>query len=468
MINVVLCGGAGARLWPLSRELYPKPFIRFGDGESFLRKAFIRGAHMPQAEGFLVIANREFYFKAAEEYAALHLKLKASFILEPFGRNTGPAIAAAALKACRDSGEETPILVLPSDHLISNQEAFAALVSRGREFADAGRLVTFGITPTAPKTGFGYIEADRERVVRFVEKPSLEKATEYVESGRFLWNSGIFCFRAGVMLAELGRHAPELLRKVEATLAASAVNANGALELDEAAFAQVPDISIDYAVFEKSDKVAVVGCDSIGWNDIGTWTEYCGFAEEVAGGNRVTHPRQALLHDASNCDVNNYNRLVAVLGLENVLIVDTEDALLVADKSRAQDVRAVYERLKQVDHETYRRHRTVHRPWGYYTILEEGERFKAKRLGIRPGAKISLQLHHHRSEHWIVVSGMAEVACEGKTFFLNSNESTYIKAGQMHRVANPGKVDLILIGVQSGDYLGEDDIIRFEDSYGRV
>ncbi len=468
MINVILCGGAGARLWPLSRERYPKPFIRFSDGESFLRKSFLRGARLPGAESFLVVANREFYFKAAEEFALAGLKQNASFILEPFGRNTGPAIAVAALKACRENGENAQLMVLPSDHLIADQEAFSRLAARALQLADEGRLVTFGMTPTAPKTGFGYIEADGERVVRFVEKPPLDKATEYVESGRFLWNAGIFCFQAGVLLAELRRHAPELLQKVEAALDASPGNGTGLFTLDETAFAEAPGISIDYAVFEKSDKVSVVRCDGIGWSDVGSWTEYCEFAEDAGNGNRVTHPRHALLHDAANCDINNYNRLVAALGVENILIVDTEDALLVADKSRAQDVKIVYEKLKQANHKTYQTHPTVHRPWGYYTTLEEGDRFKTKRLGIRPGAKISLQMHHHRSEHWIVVSGMAEVTCGEKTFLVDTNESTYIKAGQVHRVANPGKVELILIEVQSGDYLGDDDIVRFEDIYGRA
>lgn len=468
MINVILCGGAGARLWPVSRELYPKPFIRFSDGQSFLRKSFLRGAHLPQAEGFIVVTNQAFYFKTAEEFANTRLQQKASFILEPFGRNTAPAIAVAALKACREHGENTPLMVLPSDHLITDQEAFSRLAARALQLADAGHLVTFGMTPTAPKTGFGYIEADGERVVGFVEKPSLDKATEYVESGRFLWNAGIFCFHAGVLLAELRRHAPELLQKVEAALDASLENTSDKFTLDETFFAEVPGISIDYAVFEKSDKVAVVRCDNIGWSDVGSWTDYCDFAEDVGDGNRVTHPQHALLHDAANCDINNYNRLVAVLGLENVLVVDTADALLVADKSRAQDVKIVYEKLKQANHEAHRSHPTVHRPWGYYTTLEEGNRFKTKRLGIRPGAKISLQMHHHRSEHWIVVSGMAEVTCGDKTFLVDTNESTYIKAGQIHRVANPGKVDLILIEVQSGDYLGDDDIVRFDDIYGRV
>ena len=468
MINVILCGGAGARLWPVSRELYPKPFIRFSDGQSLLRKSFLRGAHLPQAEGFIVVTNQEFYFKTAEEFATSRLKQKAAFILEPFARNTAPAIAAAALKACREHGGETLLMVLPSDHLIADQDAFSRLAARAMQLADAGHLVTFGMTPTAPKTGFGYIEADGERVVRFVEKPSFDKATEYVESGRFLWNAGIFCFQAGVLLAELRSHAPELFQKIELALDASPENATDKFILNEHEFSEVPAISIDYAVFEKSDKVAVVRCDDIGWSDVGSWVDYCDFAENVGGGNRVTRPEHALLHDAANCDINNYNRLVAALGVENLLIVDTEDALLVADKSRAQDVRIVYEKLKQANHETYRSHPTVHRPWGYYTVLEEGDRFKTKRLGIRPGEKISLQMHHHRSEHWIVVSGMAEVTCGGKTFLVDTNESTYIKAGQPHRVANPGKMDLILIEVQSGDYLGEDDVVRFDDIYGRI
>ena len=468
MIGVVLCGGVGSRLWPVSRELYPKPFIRLADGQSFIKKTFIRAAAAPEAEKIFVVANRQYYFKMAEEYAASGVTLTPTFLLEPRGRNTAPAIAAAVLAALRDHHSDTPLLVFPSDHLIANRDGFEAMVARALELASENRLVTFGIKPTRPETGFGYIEAEGERVIRFVEKPPRDKAKEYLASGRFFWNSGMFCFRAGAMRGELERHAPGLLRAVEACLDASPAREDGRIELEAESFARIPAISIDYAVFEKSENAAVVTeGDDIGWSDVGSWLEMCGLRPADAAGNRVSHPEKAVLEDAENCLIDNHVHLVAALGVKDLLIIDTEDALLVADRARSQDVRLIYDRLKRENRVEALLHPTVFKPWGYYTLLEEGTRFKTKRLALKPGAKISLQLHHHRSEHWIVVSGMAEVTRGDEVFFVNSNESTYIKAGTRHLVANPGKVELVLIEVQSGDYLGEDDIVRFEDAYGR-
>ena len=468
MLSVILCGGAGSRLWPLSRDLYPKPFIRLPDGQTFLKKTYLRGARAPGAAGILVVANREHYFKAAEEYETSGAGLKPSYILEPSGRNTGPAIAAAALWAGKKHGKDVPLLILPSDHLIAGEDRFFKAVGRARELAADGKLVAFGIRPDHPETGFGYIETEGEKAIRFVEKPSAAKAAEYLASGRHLWNSGMFCFRADVFLSELGRHAPELLRAAEAAIAASPESGDGRLELDPDAFAKVPAISIDYALFEKSDRVAAVRADDIGWSDVGSWREFCGLTPPDADGNRVSRPEETVLEDVRDCDVNSHHRLVAALGVEGLLIVDTDDALLVTDRSRSQEVRRVYERLNASGHEAHRQHRTIFRPWGFYRQLEDGPRFRTKLLSLRPGAKISLQLHHHRSEHWIVVSGMAEVTRGEEVFFVNPNESAYIKAGTKHRVANPGKVELALIEVQSGDYLGEDDIVRFDDEYGRA
>jgi mannose-1-phosphate guanylyltransferase len=470
MIGVVLCGGVGARLWPVSRELYPKPFIRLGDGQSFIKKTFIKAAALPYAEGVYVVANRRLYFKLAEEYAASGVPLEPTFILEPCGRNTAPAIASAALMARAAHGPDMPLLVLPSDHLIDNLEAFRALVEKALVLAGRGRLVTFGIRPARPETGFGYLEAEGEDVLRFVEKPNLEQAKKYLASGRFLWNSGIFCFQAGVLLEELGRHAPEVLRSVEACLAASTPNLEGGgrVELEEESFALIPEISIDYAVLEKSKRVSVVAGTDLGWSDIGSWPELCGLRPSDAAGNRVSHPEKAVLEDVRDCLIDNHVNLVAALGVHDLLIVDTEDALLVADKARSQDVRLIYERLKAENRKEALHHPTVFKPWGYYTLLEEGRRFKTKLIALKPGARISLQLHHHRSEHWIVVSGLAEVTRDEEVFFVNTNESIYIKAGTKHRVANPGRIELVLIEVQSGDYLGEDDIVRFEDEYGRA
>jgi mannose-1-phosphate guanylyltransferase len=458
----------GSRLWPVSREFYPKPFIRLADGQSFIKKTFIRAAAVPEADAVFVVSNKQIYFKMAEEYAASGVSLAPTFILEPCVRNTAPAIAAAVLETVRTRGPEIPLLVLPSDHLIANQEGFNALVSRALELATENRLVTFGIRPTRPEIGFGYIEAEGERVVSFVEKPPLAQAEAYLASGRFFWNSGMFCFQAGTMRKELERYAPEVLRVVAACLDSSPASEDGKIELAEEFFARVPAISIDRAVFEKSGNVSVVTGDDIGWSDVGSWRELCGLRPADADGNRVSHPEKAVLEDVENCLVDNHSRLVAALGVENLLIVDTEDALLVADKGRAQDVRIIYNQLKREGREEALRHPTVFKPWGYYILMEEGDRFKTKLLALKPGARISLQLHHHRSEHWIVVRGMAEVTREGEVFFVNSNESTFIKAGTRHRVANPGKVELILIEVQSGDYLGEEDIVRFEDAYGRT
>ena len=468
MIGVVLCGGVGSRLWPVSRELYPKPFIRLSDGQSFIKKAFLRAAALPQAEGVYVVTNRRLYFKIAEEYAASGVTVEPTFILEPSGRNTAPAIALAAFMAREANGPETPIMVLPSDHLITNQAAFKIQVERALALAGQGRLVAFGVKPTRPETGFGYLEADGEAVLRFVEKPGLEQANEYLASGRFLWNSGMFCFLAGVFLEELARHAPEILRSVESCMAASKPARDRRVELDEESFALIPETSIDYALFEKSKRVSVVAGADIGWSDIGSWTELCDLRQPDAVGNRVSHPEKAVLEDSSGCLIDNHVHLVAALGVHDLLIVDTRDALLVADKARSQDVRLIYERLKAEKCEEALSHHTVFKPWGYSQLLEEGRRFKAKLLVLKPGASISLQLHHHRSEHWIVVSGMAEVTRDEDVFFINVNESTYIKAGARHRVANPGKIELVLIEVQSGDYLEEDDIVRLGDVYGRA
>ena len=465
MIGVVLCGGVGARLWPVSRELYPKPFIRLGDGQSFIKKTFLMAASLPGLQGVYVVANQKLYFKLAEEYAASGVTPEPTFILEPRGRNTAPALATAALLARAAHGPDMPLLVLPSDHLIDNQEAFKNMVAQALVLAQKGRLVTFGLKPTRPETGFGYLEAAGEEVLRFVEKPNLEQAQKYLASGRFLWNSGIFCFQAGAFLEELGRHAPEILRPAESCLSASKPAA-GRLELDES-FARLPAISIDYALLEKSNRVSVVAGSDFGWSDIGSWPELCGLRPADAAGNRVSHPEKAVLEDVRDCLIDNHVNLVAALGVRDLLIVDTEDALLVADKARSQDVRLIYERLKAENREEALHHPTVFKPWGYYTLLKEGRRFKTKLLALKPGASISSQLHHHRSEHWIVVSGLAEVTRDEEVFFVNTNESIYIKAGARHRMANPGKIELVLIEVQSGDYLGEDDIVRFEDEYGR-
>jgi mannose-1-phosphate guanylyltransferase / mannose-6-phosphate isomerase len=471
LIPTILCGGAGSRLWPVSRELHPKPFIRLADGQSLLQKAWLRGVAMPGVVETLTVTNRELFFKTEDEYREVdgqHQNLVNNYILEPFGRNTAPAIAAAALQVAASHGEDALLLVLAADHLIADQAAFAQAVAQAMQLAAQGKLVTFGIQPDAPETGYGYIEADGNTVLRFVEKPSLEKAQAYLASGRYLWNSGMFCFSAGTMLREMQQHCPNILSATRACLeqSRSAQSKNHTqTELEPTTFGLVPDDSIDYAVMEKSKNVAVVPC-SIGWSDIGSWNALGDLTAPDAQGNRIEG--EVILHDVNNCYIQSNQRIVGGVGINNLIIIDTPDAVLVADRSRAQDVKYLYAQLKAQGHEVHKLHTTVHRPWGTYTVLENGLRFKIKRIEVKPGASLSLQMHHHRSEHWIVVSGMAKVVNGDQELFINTNESTYIPAGHKHRLENPGVVDLVMIEVQSGEYLGEDDIVRFEDVYGRV
>jgi len=467
-IPVIMSGGAGTRLWPVSRELHPKPFIRLSDGQSLLQKTFIRAAELPGAEEVLTVTNRDLYFKTEDEYRSVNAgSLLTSFVLEPSGRNTAPAIAAAALHASELYGADAMLLVLSADHLIANKAAFKEAVEKAISLASQDLLVTFGIQPKTPETGYGYIEADGDMVKRFVEKPSVEKANEYLASGKYLWNAGIFCFKANVVLAELARYAPEVVSSVTECLHASRESkAAGfsSVELDVDTFKLVPDISIDYALMEKSDRVAVVACD-IGWSDVGSWNAISELEVADERGNRVVG--EAMLYDTSGCFVQSHGRVVGTVGVQDLIIIDTPDALLVADKARAQDVKQIVSLLKQSSNEAYKVHTEVHRPWGTYTVLEQGERFKIKRIVVKPRAILSLQMHHHRSEHWIVVSGVASVTNGERVVTVNTNESTFIPAGHKHRVENPGVVELVMIEVQSGEYLGEDDIVRFEDAYGR-
>ncbi|HZZ95331.1 MAG TPA: mannose-1-phosphate guanylyltransferase/mannose-6-phosphate isomerase [Usitatibacter sp.] len=469
LIPTILCGGAGSRLWPVSRELHPKPFIRLADGRSLLQKAFLRGATLPATREVLTVTNRELYFKTADEFREVNdAQLPTSFVLEPFGRGTAAAVATAALHARERHGGDAILLVLPADHLIADSAAFETAVRQAMTLAAAGRLVTFGIRPETPETGYGYIEADGTTVRRFVEKPSLEVARGYVESGRYLWNSGMFCFRADTVLAEMREHCGDIVRASQACLEVSRRIGGDALqqvELDASTFASVPDNSIDYALMEKSRVVSVVPC-AIGWSDIGSWSAIGDLVAADGNANRVEG--KAVLHDVTGCYIRTEGRTVGAVGLRDVVIIDTPDALLVAAKSRAQDVRHIYSALKAEGHEAHRLHRTVHRPWGTYTVLEEGPGFKIKRIEVKPGASLSLQMHHHRSEHWIVVSGVASVVNGTRELSVRSNESTYIPAGNKHRLENATREPLVIIEVQSGGYLGEDDIVRFDDKYGRV
>ena len=475
LIPCIIAGGAGTRLWPVSREAMPKPFMSLPDGESLLQKTFQRAVGLPGVSQLLTVTNREVFFRTLDEYRALNQdRVELGFILEPFGRNTAPAIAAAALHIARRYGDEAQLLVLPADHLMTDLGAFAQAVERARQLADQGWLVTFGIVPTRAETGFGYIETGpaltngSHTVTRFVEKPDLTTARRYFEGGLHLWNSGMFCMRVDTLLREFEEHAPEVLAAVSQCLERSPLFEGPHtrhLELDSHTFAQVPDISIDYALIEHSRNVAVVPCEP-GWSDIGSWQAVRELSPADANGNHCTGDH--VLHDVHNCYIDSPKRLVGGVGLNDLIIIDTPDALLVADANRSQDVSYIARELKRQGHDAYRLHRTVTRPWGTYTVLEEGPGFKIKRIVVKPHGALSLQMHRHRSEHWVVVSGMARVTNGDREFVLDTNESTFIKPGRPHRLVNAGEVDLVMIEVQSGEYVGEDDIVRFTDLYGRV
>ncbi|MFQ1741394.1 mannose-1-phosphate guanylyltransferase/mannose-6-phosphate isomerase [Aeromonas veronii] len=462
LIPAIMCGGSGSRLWPVSREQHPKPFIKLSDNQSFLQKAFLRGAKLSDVSEVLTITNRDLYFKTLDSFKEVNSnEIQTSFILEPYGRNTAAAVASAAIYARDTYGDDAVLLVLAADHLITEQVAFDDAVSCAIELAKAGRLVTFGIKPTIPETGYGYIEALGTEVLRFVEKPTLDKAIEYVESGRFFWNSGMFCFKASTMIAEMDLHCPEVLIATKACLDKSdSVQSKKVkhIDLDPDTFIHVPDISIDYAVMEKSGNVSVVPCD-IGWSDIGSWAAISELHQADDDGNTVQG--HAILHATSNCYISSEDRVIGAVGVENLVIVDTADALLVAHKESSQDVKLIYNHLKTTNNDAYKIHRTVYCPWGRYTLLEVGERFKIKRLEVKPGASLTMQMHHHRNEHWVVLSGVAEVFYEDQIALLTANQSTYIPAGHRHQLKNPGLIDLVMLEVQTGEYLGEDDIIDY-------
>lgn len=469
LIPTILCGGVGSRLWPVSRDQHPKPFIRLADGESLLQKSFIRGAILTGVSEVLTVSNRELFFKTEDEYQEVNRGgIPISFILEPFGRNTAAAVAAAGLYVKETFGADTQLLILAADHLITDQDAFQAAVTKASVLASKGQLVTFGVRPEGPETGYGYIESEGNQVLRFVEKPNLERAKEYMASGRFLWNSGMFCFSAGTLLDAMQEHCPKILSAVEQCLSVSR-RADGEdfteIQLDQETFGLVPDNSIDFALMEKARNVAVVPCE-IGWSDIGSWTALGSLAQSDEAGNRPKG--HVVMHNTRGCTITADDRVVGTVGIENLIIIDTPDALLVASKECAQDVKHVYNQLKSQGHEAHRSHRMVNRPWGTYTVLEEGLGFKIKRIEVKPGGCLSLQVHNKRSEHWVVVKGSAKIFNNGDEMELCANESTYISAGHKHRLENIGSGTLVMIEVQTGDYLGEDDIVRLKDNYGRT
>lgn len=463
---VLLSGGSGTRLWPLSREAYPKQFLPLVGRDTMLQATWRRIAPLADAAP-IVVANEEHRFLAAEQLRVAGVA-HADILLEPVGRNTAPAIAAAALHAMR-GGDDPLLLVLPSDHVVADADAFRAAVRAASPAAEAGALVTFGIVPSSPETGFGYIHAapgqsaTPRRVLRFVEKPDAATAQRYLDGGGYYWNSGMFLFRASRYLEELGRHAPGILDAVRAALADAAADGDF-VRLGTDAFAACPSDSIDYAVMEKTDAAMVLPVD-IGWNDVGSWSALWDVSAQDGDGN-------AYHGDVIAVDTRNSyayaRRLVALVGVDDLVVVETDDAVLVARKDKVQQVKDVVARLKAEQRSHAALHREVHRPWGSYDSVDVGDGFQVKRIKVKPGARLSLQSHARRAEHWIVVRGTARVTRDNDVFELFANQSTYIPLGAKHRLENPGGETLELIEVQSGDYLGEDDIVRYDDVYGRV
>jgi mannose-1-phosphate guanylyltransferase / mannose-6-phosphate isomerase len=465
LVPVILSGGSGTRLWPLSREAHPKQFLPLVNQHSLLQDTWLRLRGLPGADAPLVVANEEHRFLVAEQLQQVGVTPSA-LILEPVGRNTAPAIAVAALQAMA-GGKDPVLLVLPSDHVIRDEAKFRAAVMLAMPAAEAGRLVTFGIVPSAPEIGYGYIKAAPgegvRAVARFVEKPDLATAQGYLASGEYFWNSGMFAFRASRYLEELGKTQPAMIASARDALAKARIDADF-LRLDKEAFSACPSDSIDYAVMEKTDAASVLPID-VGWNDVGSWSALWEVSAQDADGN--AHRGDVLSIDSRNTLVMGERRMVAVLGLDDIIVVDTDDALLIAKRDNVQQVKDIVNQLKAAKRPQATWHRKVYRPWGNYDSIDNGDRFQVKRIVVKPGAALSLQMHHHRAEHWIVVTGTARVTCDDKVFMLSENQSTYIPLGSKHRLENPGVVPVELIEVQSGSYLGEDDIVRFEDVYGR-
>jgi mannose-1-phosphate guanylyltransferase/mannose-6-phosphate isomerase len=474
LIPLILSGGSGTRLWPLSRELYPKQLLPLVGKLTMLQDTVARVQGLPDVSAPVVVCNDSHRFMVAEQLREAGIPAQA-IILEPVGRNTAPAVAIVALVAverartARDGGDPDPVLlVLPADHVLRDVPAFQHAIQAGRAAAEQGKLVTFGVVPGRAETGYGYIRRAAGAgpvyaVQQFVEKPDAATAARYVASGEYYWNSGMFMFRATAYLAELRRHAPAMLAACETAIAAAKHDLDFTrLPADE--FAACPSDSIDYAVMEKTQLAVVVPLDA-GWSDVGSWSALQDVLPRDASGNVTAG--DVLTEGTSGCYLHSTSRLIGAVGLKDHIVVETKDAVLVAPRDKVQDVKQLVARLKAQGRYETSLHREVFRPWGSYDSIDSGDRFQVKRLVVKPGATMSLQLHHHRAEHWIVVTGTARITRGEETFLLGENESTYIPVGTKHRIANPGKVELHIIEVQSGSYLGEDDIVRFEDMYGR-
>ncbi|MCG6202399.1 mannose-1-phosphate guanylyltransferase/mannose-6-phosphate isomerase [Psychromonas antarctica] len=466
---VIMAGGTGSRLWPLSRELYPKQFLTVTGNESMLQQTVARLSGIEHVAPVL-ICNEEHRFIAAEQMRLGGYE-HGGIILEPVGRNTAPAIALAALQAVNNAidGEDPVLLVLAADHIIENEQAFKATVEKALPFAEKGQLVTFGIVPTAPETGYGYIKSgsqdgDAFSVSEFVEKPDLATAEEYLASGNYYWNSGMFLFKASRYLEELQKFAPDMLDVCKRAIATPSQDVEF-IRVDKAIFATCPDNSIDYAVMEKTNLAMMVPMDA-GWSDVGSFSALWEVSAKDENNNLIKG--DVITVDSTNNYIYAENKLVTTVGVDNLVIVETKDAILVASKDKVQDVKEIVNQLKAAGRTEHKLHREVYRPWGKYDSIDAGQRDHVKRITVKPGEKLSIQKHHHRAEHWIVVSGTASVLNGDKTILVTENESTYIPLGTIHALENPGKIPLEMIEVQTGSYLGEDDIVRFEDRYGRV
>jgi mannose-1-phosphate guanylyltransferase / mannose-6-phosphate isomerase len=466
LIPVILSGGAGTRLWPLSRELYPKQLLALTSGHTMLQETARRLAGVDAAGDPIVVCNEAHRFAVAEQIRTLGIRAGA-ILLEPVGRNTAPAVALAALKAL-EIDPDAILLIAPADHVVRDARRFQQAAIAAAALAGEDKLVTFGIVAHAPETGYGYIrrgagEGPAFPVAQFTEKPALEVAQQFIASGEYFWNSGMFVFKASRYLTELGTYAPDILSATRAAFQAAKADLDF-VRVDKAAFEKCRSDSIDYAVMEKTHSAVVLPLDA-GWSDVGSWASLFDALPADEDGNVLKG--DVLVHDTHDCYVHSTSRLVAAVGMGEHVIVETKDAVLVAPKDRVQDVKELVAKLKKSGRSETALHREVFRPWGSFDSLDAGERFQVKRLTVKPGGVLSSQMHHHRAEHWIVVQGTARISCGDKTFLLSENESTYIPIGARHRIENPGKVNLHIVEVQSGSYLGEDDIVRFEDNYGR-
>ena len=474
VIPVILCGGKGTRLWPLSRQSYPKQFLDLygGNRKSLLQQTQERMKFVSEVSDPIIICNEEHRFLVAEQMRNIEIIPKA-IILETEGKNTAPAIALAALKTLQEDSEDSLLLILSADHIIKDLDLFGKVIKKGCEFAKEDKLVTFGVIPTCPETGYGYIESEvvmkknkitSSRIKRFIEKPNKELAQKFLKSEKFTWNSGMFIFKTNTILGELEKYAPKVLKHCKESIKKSKHDLDF-VRIDGKSFSKCPNIPIDIAVMEKTNSGLVISLDA-GWSDIGSWQSLWENEKKDSNGNVIQG--KVFNKGSEDCYIKSENRLLVSLGLKNIVLVETSDAILAAQKSELNKIKDVLSELNNQGFNEITTHRKIYRPWGSYTSLIENKKWLVKSIEVNPESKLSLQMHHHRAEHWIVVKGTAKVEIDDKSFVLTENQSTFIPLGSKHRLSNPGKILLTIVEIQSGDYIGEDDIVRFEDVYGRV